>query len=84
MPQTIEWEKRPRRLRGYFLVLLLVLFAIFSLRTSLSYYVDALWFRSLGYGDVFRKTLGLQWLTFAAFFAATFLVLYGWFMALRR
>ena len=84
MPQTIEWEKRPRRLRGLFLVLLLVVFAIFSLRTSLSYYVDALWFGSLGYGDVFRKTLGLQWLTFAAFFAATFLVLYGWFLALRR
>jgi len=84
MPQTIEWEKGPRRLRGFFLVLLLVLFAIFSLRTSLSYYVDALWFGSLGYGDVFRKTLGLEWLTFAAFFAATFLVLYGWFLVLRR
>ena len=84
MPQTIEWEKRPRRLRGFFLVLLLILFAIFSFRASLSYYVDALWFGSLGYRDVFRKTLGLQWLTFAVSFAATFLVLYGWFLALRR
>jgi len=84
MPQTIEWEKRPRRLRGFFLVLLLILFAIFSFRASLSYYVDALWFGSLGYRDVFRKTLGLQWLTLAVSFAATFLVLYGWFLALRR
>src|SRR4029077_5956462 len=53
-------------------------------RTALSYYVDALWFGSLGYGDVFRKTLTLQWTVFAAFFAATFLLLYGWLLALRR
>src|SRR5260370_22676289 len=39
---------------------------------------------SLGYGDVFRKTLTLQWTVFAAFFAVTFLFLYGWFLALRR
>jgi len=84
MAQTIDWEKRPRRLRGFFLVLLLILVAIFGLRTTLSYYVDALWFGSLGFGDVFRKMLGLQWLTFAASFLATFLVLYGWFLALRH
>src|SRR4029077_4085074 len=47
-------------------------------------YVDALWFGSLGYGDVFRKTLTLEWTVFAGFFAATFLFLYGWFLALRR
>lgn len=84
MPQTIEWEKRPLRLRGFFILVLLILFAILSLRTSLSYYVDALWFGSLGYRDVFRKTLGLQWLTFAVSFTVTFLVLYGWFSILRR
>jgi uncharacterized protein len=33
---------------------------------------------------VFRKILTLQWAVFAVFFAATFLVLYGWFLALRR
>ena len=52
--------------------------------TALSYYVDALWFGSLGYGDVFRRTLSLRWLVFAASFAATFFILYGWFLALRR
>src|ERR1700682_3247094 len=56
----------------------------FSSRTLLSYYVDTLWFGSLGYGEVFRKTVGLQWLVFAGFFAVTFLVLYGWFLALWR
>jgi len=84
MPQTIEWERRPPRFRRFFLVLLLIVVFIFALRTSLSYYVDLLWFESLGYGDIFRKTLALQWLTFAAFFAATFLILYGWFLALRH
>jgi uncharacterized protein len=50
----------------------------------LSYYVDALWFGSLGYGDVFRKTLSFRWAVFAASFAGTFFILYGWFLALRR
>src|SRR5438270_12956797 len=44
----------------------------------------ALWLRSHGYGDVFRKTLSLQWAVFAAFFAGTFLILGGSFLALRR
>ena len=52
--------------------------------TALSYYVDALWFGSLGYGDVFRKTLSFRWTVFASFFAATFFILYGWFLVLRR
>ena len=43
--------------------------------------VDALWFGSLGYGDVFRKTLSIRWAIFAASFAATFFILYGWFLA---
>ena len=50
----------------------------------MSYYVEALWFGSLGYGEVFRKTLSFQWGVFAVFFAVTFFVLYGWFLALRR
>jgi uncharacterized membrane protein (UPF0182 family) len=84
MPQTIEWERRPQRLRRFFLFLVLIIVFILGLKISLSYYVDALWFGSLGYGNVFRKALTLQWLTFAIFFATTFLILYGWFLALRR
>jgi len=33
---------------------------------------------------VFRKTLALQWVVFAVFFALTFLFLYGWILALKR
>ncbi len=50
----------------------------------LSYWVDLLWFRSLGYGDVFLRTLTLQWGIFAAFAAATFVILYGAFSLLNR
>jgi hypothetical protein len=64
-----------------FVVLALILFGG---RTAISYYVDSLWFGSLGYGSVFWRTLGLEWAVFAAFFAATFLVLYGWFLGLKR
>ena len=84
MPQTIEWEPRPRRRWRFFLILLLLVVLLSSSRTALSYYVNALWFSSLGYRDVFRRTLSLEWAVFAAFFAATFAILYGWFLGLER
>ncbi|MGA3091393.1 MAG: UPF0182 family protein [Terriglobales bacterium] len=67
------------------MIILGLLAAIFfGGRTVLSGYVDLLWFGSLGYGEVFWKTLGLEWGVFAAFTAATFLILYGSFLALKR
>src|SRR5580700_1296110 len=85
MQDIVDWQQPPRRHRRlFFLVLAILAVVIFSSRTALSYYVDSLWFGSLGYGEVFRKTLTLQWAIFAAFFALTFLCLYGWFLALRR
>ncbi len=84
MTEIIDWQQPRRHRRLFFLVLAILAVVIFSSRTALSYYVDALWFGSLGYRDLFRKTLGLQWAVFAAFFAVTFLFLYGWFLALRR
>ena len=77
----------PRRLPGRrHLLLILAAFAaiFFGSRTALSYYVDALWFASLGYADVFWRKAGLQWGIFAAFTVLTFLVLYGSFLALKR
>src|SRR5271168_1390000 len=85
MPDRIDWQPSPRRSRRvFFLVLATLAVFIFSSRTALSYYVDALWFESLGYGEVFWKTRALQWAVFAAFFVVTFLFLYGWFLALKR
>jgi uncharacterized protein len=82
-PESIEWRRPPSR-RRLLLAFVLLGILLFSSRTALSYYVELLWFGSLGYADVFRKTLSLQWEVFVAFFAATFFILYGWFLALRR
>jgi uncharacterized protein len=86
MPESIDWPKahaaRPRRRLLLILAVLAVTF--FGGRTALSYYADVLWFDSLGYRDVFWKTIGLQWGIFAAFAAATFIVLFGSFLALKR
>ncbi|MGO9369422.1 MAG: UPF0182 family protein, partial [Terriglobales bacterium] len=70
MPESIDWpvprSGNPVRRRRRFILILVVLAAIFfGGRTVLSYYVDVLWFGSLGYGDVFWKTLSLQWGIFA-------------------
>jgi uncharacterized protein len=95
MPESIDWPPNdspthprltlpPRRRRRFFLILAVFAGIFFGGRTALSYYVDVLWFRSLGYGEVFWKTLSLQGGVFAAFAAATFLILYGSFLALKR
>src|SRR5262250_1305959 len=78
-----DWRQPPRRRRLFFLILAGLAVVVFFGRTALSYYVEALWFGSLGYRDVFRTTLSLQWAAFAAFTAVTFLIMYGWFLALR-
>jgi uncharacterized membrane protein (UPF0182 family) len=83
MSEIIDWQPPRRGRRMFFLVLGILIVVIFSSRTALSYYVDALWFGSLGYEEVFRKTLTLQWAVFVTFFVVTFLFLYGWFLALR-
>src|SRR5215469_14364123 len=84
-PEIVDWQQPPPRRRRLFFFALAVLVAlILSSRTVLSYYVEGLWFGSLGYEDVFRKTLALQWTALLAFSAVTFLILYGWFLALRR
>ena len=75
--------RRPRR-RLLVLFLVLLAFIAFSSRTAISYYVDSLWFGSLGYSGVFVKTLSLKWTVFGGFFAVTLLVLYGWFRILMR
>jgi uncharacterized membrane protein (UPF0182 family) len=53
-------------------------------RIGLSYWVDLLWFQSLGYGEVFWKSIALQVADFVFFAGTTFLILYGAFSAIRR
>jgi uncharacterized membrane protein (UPF0182 family) len=73
----------PRR-RWPWLIIAVIAIVAFGGRTWVSYYVDSLWFGSLGYAAVFWKTLGLQWGVFAVSAIATFLVAYGTFLILKR
>src|SRR3981189_1137958 len=65
-------------------LIVLALGVFLCVRIGLSSWVDLLWFRSLGYGEVFWKSLGLQIVGFVVFAGTTFLILYGAFSAIRR
>ncbi len=87
MPDFIDWpQTNPPRRRGHLILVVIAIVAciVFGSRTAFSYWVDLLWFRSLGYAEVYWKTLSLQWSIFTAFTAATFVILYGTFSALKR
>ena len=84
MAETVDWPpRRPPRRRGRLAVVLLLGALALSAGTTLSYYVEALWFSSLGYGDVFWKTLNLQSTVFLGAALITFAALYGTFLALK-
>ncbi len=87
MPETIDWPahgktQRPRLAVYLFLAVVILIFV--GGRTAISYWVDLLWFRSLGFATVFWKSFGLEWGTFAVFAALTFVILFGAFLALRH
>src|SRR5580658_917117 len=87
MPEIVDWQPRekPRRLNPFFYLLLAVVFIIFfGGSTAISYWVDLLWFSSLGYAGVFWRSFNLEWATFAVFALLTFFVLFAAFLALRR
>jgi uncharacterized protein len=85
---SIAWPGQPYstrpRSRNFFIFIAFVAVVVFGARIAVSYFVDLLWFRSLGYADIFWKTLGLKAGIFAAFATATFLFLYGTFLVLKR
>jgi uncharacterized protein len=80
----IDWPapRRPRR-RGRLFLAAAVVVLLLAGGTALSYYVDALWFASLGYVDVFWKTLNIQASVFALCTGLTFAALYGAFLAFK-
>ena len=81
---TIDWpvSRSPRR-RGRWLILALLAALLLSGGTTLSYYVESLWFESLGFSDVFWTGLTLRAVVFIAFTAITFGILYGSFLGLK-
>ena len=87
MPETIDWpmQSKPRRSRlAVYLFLAVVVLVFVGGRAAVSYWVDLLWFGALGYASVFWKSFGLEWGTFAAFAALTFVILFGAFLALHH
>ena len=88
MSDTIDWPQLsgPRRRGGRKVLILVVLVAMVVLfgRTALSFWVDLLWFKSLGYESVWWKARGMEWGIFAGFAVATFLILFGTFSWLKR
>lgn len=81
---TADWTpSRPPRRRGRALLLVLAALVLFGGGTSLSYYVDSLWFGSLGFADIFWKTLRIQSTVFSVFTLATFVLLYAAYAALK-
>lgn len=87
MPAIIDSSPQPELGRGRRKLLLFsaIVFGTFVAgRIALSYWIDLLWFGSLGYGEVFWKTVSLQAGIFIVFAGITFLLLYGAFSMIRR
>ena len=87
MSDFIELPHDRTSTRGRNRIIFLVVSALailLGLRIGLSYWVNLLWFQSLGYGQVFWKSAGLQISVFVFFALSTFLILYGAFSAIRR
>jgi uncharacterized membrane protein (UPF0182 family) len=93
MPESMDFPqgrlepgrpRNPRRLRTLLVFLIVIAAIFFGAKAALSYWVDLLWFRSLGYSDVFWTTWRIEWGVFALFSITTFVLLYGAFLALKR
>ena len=84
-PRVVDWQppRRPRQNRGGLIVFAALAAIMFGGGTALSYYVESMWFDSLGYVDVFWKTLNVQAAVFLGFAGITFLVLYGSYLTLK-
>jgi hypothetical protein len=87
MPLTIDWpaQQAPRAPRRIFLFLVAAAAVVLLVgRVALSWWVNLLWFGSLGQGAVFVKTWALEWGVFALFAVLSFAILFGAFTALRK
>ncbi|MBE3133567.1 MAG: UPF0182 family protein, partial [Acidobacteria bacterium] len=77
---------QPRRRRVRIALLAVALAVLFSVTVLIGWYVEALWFASLGFSSVFWGTLTFKTAVFAAFAGATFLLVGGalWLLRPRR
>ncbi len=81
---TVEWSPRkPPSRPGRTLAFLVAGALLLGGGTTLTYYVEALWFDSLGFEAVFWRTLNIQSVVFGVFFIATLAILYCAFLLLK-
>src|SRR5689334_1492544 len=69
----------PRRIRRVILRLVLAIVLLVAAFESISFYVESLWFESLGYSSVFWYRLRLEGQVFLFFSAASALLLWALF-----
>jgi hypothetical protein len=82
--RSIGRDPPARRRRGGVIILAIAVAVFLGGGGMLvSYYVDALWFDSLGYAAVFWTRINLQAATFATFAVLSFAAIYGAFWALK-
>src|ERR671916_1707947 len=74
----------PRRRRRLLWLVLAAVVITFLLGSSVSVYVEALWFDSLGYSSVYWYTIRARLLLFAIFSVLTFAILRAAFRLLER
>jgi uncharacterized membrane protein (UPF0182 family) len=82
-PSIVADGPRPRRRLARVFLFAILAAAVLGGRAVVSYYVDAVWFESLGYSAVFWTRVLIQAATFGAFALVTFLVLFGVALALK-
>ena len=83
VPELIDLPSRSPRSRKVFLAVVLLTASLLGSGRLLAFYVDALWFSSLGYIATFRKAVLLDWGIFSVCCALTFALLYCSFLFLR-
>ena len=74
---------RQRRAGGRLALVAAAVVLLFGGSTLISWYVEALWFQSLGFGQVFWTTITVKTALFWAAAAVTFAILFGAFRLLR-
>jgi uncharacterized protein len=74
----------PRRRRWRLWLILAAVVLLFTLSQTLSIYIEALWFGSLGYAQVYWYTFRLKLALFVIFALLTFIILRGVFILFER